>query len=269
MQTLDLLEPTLNQLFIFAAILTRIGGLVAVAPLLGTNYAPLKIKGFIAVALSLLLTPMFWDYQFVHPGNYLNFILVLGGELFVGLSLGLGVRLLFTGVQITGQLLGQIGGLSVADVFNPAMDSNVPLLAVLFDLVVLAIFLVIGGHRYLITVLLDTFHEIPPGVGGTSPEMTHVLVDILTSSFRLGVQAAAPGTVALLMGVLVMGLISRTLPQLNLIAVGFSFNSMVLLIFIMLTIGSIGWVFQDSVEVTVNSVRDLIINRVTESTAPS
>lgn len=255
MELLRYLEPSLEQLLIFAAIVTRVGGLVAAAPVLGANHAPMRIKAFLAVAISLVITPVFWEYDFPEPGNTPNLLIMLAGELMIGLSLGLGIRILFAGVQITGQLLGQIGGLSVADVFNPAFDDSVPLLAIIFDFVVLAVFLVIGGHRYLISALLNTFKEIPPGIAAVDVEIVHVIRETLAHSLILGIQAAAPGTVALLVGVLVMGVISRTLPQLNLMALGFSMNTMLLMAFMMLTMGSVVWLFQDAVEPTVSKLR--------------
>ncbi|RCS41364.1 type III secretion protein [Bremerella cremea] len=257
MELLRYLEPTLEQLLIFAAIVTRVGGLIATAPVLGANYAPMRIKAFLAVAISLMLTPVFWEYDFPMPGNAAALLVVMVGELLIGLSLGLGIKILFAGVQITGQLLGQIGGLSIADVFNPAFDDNVPMLSIIFDLVVLAVFLVIGGHRFLMAALLNTFTEIPPGIAAVDVNIVSVIRETLSTSLVLGVQAAAPGTVALLIGVLVMGVISRTLPQLNLMAIGFSMNTMLLMAFIMLTIGSVVWIFQDSVEPTVDKIRSM------------
>lgn len=266
---LEYLEPTLGQLLTFAAIVTRMSGLVATAPLLGENYAPTQVKILLTVALSLLLTPMFWDTPFEDPGNAVNLVVVMAGELAIGISLGLGVKILFTGVQITGQLLGQIGGLSVADVFNPAFDENVPLLAIIFDMVVVAVFLVIGGHRFVIGALLASYQTLPPGVGTLDANIVYVIRDTLTYSFILGVQAAAPGMVALLIGVLVLGLISRTLPQLNLIAIGFSLNSMLLMLFVMLTISSIAWMFQGGIEPTVDKIRATFIALPVEADPPA
>ncbi|PQO26253.1 flagellar biosynthetic protein FliR [Blastopirellula marina] len=261
MESLPLLEPTLHQLFIFVTVLTRVSGMLATAPMFGSSYAPMKVKAFLAVTISMMVTGLFWGEKFTEPDHWMSYLVVLGGELFIGISFGLGVRILFAGVQITGQMLGQIGGLSVADVFNPAFDDNVPMLSVLFDMVVVAMFFCLGGHRFMIGALLSTFADVPPGVGLASPEVVDVLVKTLSTSFMLGVQAAAPGTVALMIGVLVMGLISRTLPQLNLIAVGFSLNSMLLLVFVFLTVGAMGWLFQDQLEPTVNSIRELVVNR--------
>ncbi|MFI4875346.1 MAG: flagellar biosynthetic protein FliR [Blastopirellula sp. JB062] len=261
MESLPLLQPTLHQLFIFVTVLTRISGMIATAPMLGSNYAPPKIKAFLAVTMAIMITGLFWGEKFPTPEHWMSYLVILGGELFIGISFGLGVRILFAGVQITGQLLGQIGGMSVADVFNPAFDDNVPMLSVLFDMVVVAMFFCVGGHRFMIAALLSTFADVPPGVGLASPEVAHVLVTTLSTSFMLGVQAAAPGVVALMIGVLVMGLISRTLPQLNLIAVGFSLNTMLLMTFVFLTVGTMGWLFQDQLEPTVNQIRELVIDR--------
>jgi flagellar biosynthetic protein FliR len=77
-------------------------------------------------------------------------------------------------------------------------------------------------------------------------------------SFIVGVRAAAPAMVALLSSVLILGLISRTLPQLNVIAVGFSLNAMVMLAVLSLSLGGVVWAFQDEVGPTLALLRDAL-----------
>ena len=85
-------------------------------------------------------------------------------------------------------------------------------------------FVAIGGHRRVMTALLDSFATLPPGGGAMPTEIGEMLTTLAAQSFRLGVQAAMPAMVAMLLATLVLGLISRTLPQLNVMNLGFGIN---------------------------------------------
>ena len=161
------------------------------------------------------------------PRTILNYLVLIGGEVLIGLTLGVGVLILFSGVQLAGQVIAQMSGLSLADVFNPGFDTSVPLISQFLYMFALAIYVISGGHRILMAGLLGTFSSIPPGAAGLSTSIVDAMSVLVTESFTLGVRAAAPATVALLLATLVMGLISRTLPQLNILAVGFGLNAMV------------------------------------------
>jgi flagellar biosynthetic protein FliR len=109
----------------------------------------------------------------------------------------------------------------------------------------LAVFVAVGGHRIVTEALLETFAWVPPGHAAIGESYSQVLVGILTQSFELGIRASAPLLTALLVSNLVLGLISRTLPQINVIAVGFGLNSLLALGMLFLTIGGVAWAFQE------------------------
>lgn len=83
-------------------------------------------------------------------------------------------------------------------------------------------------------------------------EIGEMLTTLAAQSFRLGVQAATPVMVAMLLATLVMGLISRTLPQLNVMHMGFGINSMITLCAMALSLGAMAWVFQEQVDPMLN-----------------
>ncbi len=115
-------------------------------------------------------------------------------------------------------------------------------------LISLSIFVCIGGHRLVMAGLLDTFQTIPPGSGVFSQSIADAFVTLLTQSFSLGIRAAAPATIALLLGTLVLGLISRTVPQLNVLILGFGLNSLLIFGALALTLGGVAWTFQEQIE---------------------
>jgi flagellar biosynthetic protein FliR len=97
---------------------------------------------------------------------------------------------------------------------------------------------------------------MPPGSAEFSSDLVAALGEVTAQSFLLGARASAPLMLSLLLSVLIMGLISRTLPQLNVIAVGFSLNSLVTLAVLSVTLGTVVWVFQDQVATTLDTLRE-------------
>jgi flagellar biosynthesis protein FliR len=242
-----LYQTYINQFLVFTLVFVRISGLVITAPIYGGNDVPARVRALLAFALALLVAPLQWGRQLEYPDNTLNYLVYVGGELLLGITLGLGIMLLFSGVQVAGQVISQLGGMQLADVFNPGLDTSVPVFAQLMYYVTLAVFVIIGGHRRVMEALLDTFVAIPPG-GGISSSIIDTLTTLLTQSFTLGLRAAAPATAALLLATLVMGLVSRTLPQLNVMAIGFGLNSFITLGVLSVTLGAAAWVFQEQVD---------------------
>jgi flagellar biosynthetic protein FliR len=157
------LDP--EKFLLFTLVLTRVSGLTMTAPIYGTKDVPLQVRALLAVALALLLAPSQWHVDVAHPGTTLNYLVFVGSELLIGTCLGLGVVILFSGVQLAGQLVGRIGGLMLADVFDPTTESSVPMFSRLLWLVTFSVFVCIGGHRVVMAGLLDTFRTIPPGSG--------------------------------------------------------------------------------------------------------
>ena len=243
-----LAQLDLEKFLLFTLVLTRVSGLTMTAPIYGTQEVPLQVRGLLAVALAVLITPTQWNTTVQYPGTIINYLVFIGSELLIGLVLGLGIVILFSGIQLAGQMIGRISGVMLADVFDPGTGTSIPVYSRLLFLVSMAVFVLIGGHRMVMAGLLDTFQSIPPGSGVIPSSIVDTLVVLLTQSFALGIRAAAPVVTAVLLSILVMGLISRTLPQLNILAVGFGMNSMLAFGATALALGATVLVFQDQVE---------------------
>jgi flagellar biosynthetic protein FliR len=246
---MSLLEDfLLDQFVLFTLVLARVGGLVMTAPIFGGREAPMQVRGLLAVMLTLLILPMQAQPVTTPLATLPDYLVDLAGEILIGLALGLGIKILLSGIQLAGQIISQLSGLALADVFQPNFDASVPVFSQLLLYVTLAVFVVLGGHRTVMAALLDTFGTIPPGVGPTSASIVEAMTTLLTQSFELGVRTAAPAMTALLLATLVLGLISRTLPQINIIAVGFGINTMLALGVLLFSLGTVAWAFQDQIE---------------------
>jgi flagellar biosynthetic protein FliR len=197
------------------------------------------------VTLTLLATPLVAATppegmtELVIYGRY------LASEALVGVLLGFGLTLFLTGVQLAGQIISQIGGTAISDVFDPNLNDTVSVFSQFFYFLTLAMFVMLDGHRIVIDALLDTYRWLPPGQASLGDSYVEVLVSLLSQSFVLGIRTAAPTMAALLLATLVLGLVGRTLPQINILAVGFGVNSLLTLGCLFASLGAVAWAFPE------------------------
>ena len=234
-----------TPLIVFTFVLARVSGLVMTAPTFSGSYIPRQVRVFLAVGISLILMPTQWGAAIDAPRNVPDYALLMAGELLVGIVLGMGVAILASGLQLAGQIIAQMSGMALADVLNPGSDNELPIFSSMLYMVGLAVFVVIGGHRALIDALMGTFAAVPIGHGGMTGNFGETVSTLMGESFALGLRAAAPAMVALLLATLVLGLIGRTLPQLNILVLGFGINALVVMAALFVSIGAVAWLFQE------------------------
>jgi flagellar biosynthesis protein FliR len=243
-----ILDYGMHLTLVFTLVFARVAGLVMTAPVFGTSQVPKRIRTLLALALAALITPMQTLEIANSPQSPVDYLLLAAGETLVGITIGVGITLLFSGLQVAGQIVNQMSGMQLADIYNPSLQENVPIFSQLLYYVAVAVFVTIGGHRRVMTALLDSFVTLPAGGGAMPTEIGEMLTTLAAQSFRLGVQAAAPAMVAMLLATLVLGLISRTLPQLNVMNLGFGLNVMITLGALGVSLGTMAWVFQEQVD---------------------
>ena len=243
-----------GRFIVFTLVLARISGMIIIAPIFGTLSLPRQVRAFLAVAIALLVTPVYLNTSLPPVTELATYGRLMANEVAIGLLLGLGVTIMFSGIQVAGQIVSQMSGLSLSDVFDPGFDENVSMFTNLFHMLTMAVFVAIGGHRIMIEAVLKTFNWAPPGHAVLGETYVDVLTNLMTQSFALGIHAAAPLLIALFLSTIVLGLIGRTLPQINIIAVGFGINSLLTLAMTLLSLGAIAWTFQ---EPTIEALRTL------------
>jgi flagellar biosynthesis protein FliR len=248
-----------SRFMVFTLVLARTGAVVMTAPIFGSQALPRQVRALIALAMALLVTPVYLRTSVPPVEHTLEYGRLLVNEALLGLLLGLGINILFAGIQVAGQVVSQMSGLSLADVFNPAFEEDVSVFSQLFYFLTLAVFVAVGGHRIVTEALLQSFAWAPPGHAAMGDNVVEVLTAILTQSFALGIRASAPILAALLLSNIVLGLISRTLPQINVLAVGFGLNSLLTLGMLFLTLGTVAWTFQDPTIDVMQQITALVV----------
>jgi flagellar biosynthesis protein FliR len=254
-----LLEPFLvQQLGTFTLVLARVGALMMTAPIFGPRSAPIQARALLAFAMAIIITPLHASQAPVDMRNIMAFSHFVLNETLIGLLLGLGLMILLSGIQLTGQIISQLGGTALAEGYDVMSEESLPVYSQLFYFLTLTMFVLLGGHRLLIEATLDTYEWLPPGRAMIGESYVSAMTTLMGQSFRLGIRAAAPAMAALLLATLILGLIGRTLPQINILVVGFSVNALLTAGAVLVSIGAIAWAFPQQAVASVEMMVDAV-----------
>ena len=220
---------TLSQHLVPATmVVARVSGLAIHGPVLSSPAIPMRIKGLLVAALGLAIYPSVAGSVGAGPGLSLGMAVP-----FIALELGLGA---FIGLLASSPILAaQFGGLTMgqqiwlgfARFYNPALGDESDALEQILFFLALATFLALGGLESMVAATAASFASLPAGdlpgllFGGGSTTAAAVLTGALTSAFELGLRVAAPLLAIVCLETVVMGYLSRSVPQLNVLSVGF------------------------------------------------
>ncbi len=250
----------MEHLVLGVLVLTRLSTLLMAMPAVGVG-VPKRIRAFLAIALTLLVLPPVASETPVHElpqlGNLIELVIAVAREGLIGLLIGATVQLIITGLQLGGEMITSTSGMQLGDAVDPTTSSSMPTVARLVGLLVTAVMLLVGGHRLLLGILLESFRSVPAGNVQFHQSMMDLVVGQLSAGMASGVRVAAPVIAALLLSNLVTGLISRTLPQINVLAIGLSINALAMLVILAVTIGSVGLVFQEELATVASKLGSL------------
>ena len=237
----------------FLLVLARVGGLIIFAPFFGSSAIPLRLRLALAVVLAVALFSLVGG-TFSPPSDLGHFVVALLGELVVGFIIGLGTALIFVGVRLAGLLLGQQIGISLADVFDPSFEGESSILGRLFFMLTLVLFLLLGGHRILIGALVGSFSSVQPGTFDFASVPAEGLTSLLSQAYLLAIRFAAPALVAVFLATVSLSFIARTIPQLNIISVGFPVQISTATLVLIISLGSVCLAFQTGLAGALESV---------------
>ena len=247
-------DPAIFQRYAigFALVFVRVAGLMLMAPLFGSARVPRRFKLLIALVMAV---PMFHFASSVNLPLATNSIgtLVVGlaGELLLGLCLGLTVALVFIAAQWSGEMVGQQIGLNLAASFDPQFGGGGSLIGELAFMLSTAIFLIIGGHRWLVMGIHESLVTLPPLSFGISTDLFDSLINFLTAATQLALRLSAPMFVTMIIVDVAMGCISRTVPQLNVMSAGMSVRAVLGIGVLVVGVGTTSHVLKDALELSI------------------
>lgn len=205
----------------FLLVLARISAAIVPTPLLGARSVPPQAKIGLALLLSLIVVPLQATDLVPIPTNLFTFVSLVGSEVLVGLALGVGVSLVFSAMEMGASLVSVQMGFGLGGVFDPLSGAQTGALEQFYRVFVTLIFFSMNGHYLVIRGLLQTFAVVPAGTADLSLIAGTRIVPFFSTLFVSAVQVALPAMGALLLTDLALALVGRTVPQLNVLVVGF------------------------------------------------
>jgi len=234
-----------GPMWTFLCVLSRTGPLLAMMPPIQGSSIPNRVKVLLALMIAMVITPLVLANSTPLPPHLADVAIGIAKELLLGLLFGTSVMLIVTSLQIGGQVISSLASMDVAQAADPSTQETVTVVSQMFSWIAMALFLTMGGHRVVLGACLDSFAVYPAGGVLTEERWLLHLHELLKHSVSVGLRAAAPPALALLLANLVTALIGRTLPQLNILAIGFNLNVTVMLLVLATSMSTIGWVFQN------------------------
>ena len=199
--------------------LTRILGFIAIAPFFSSKSFSAPVKVAFGVLLALIVIPAVPSVPRIDILS-LNGVLVLAQQILIGLAMGLTAQIIFTGIEMAGQISGLMMGFGFASFFDPQTQNTTPVIGSMMNILAMMVFLSINGHLMLVSGLVDSFHSFPIAME-LSAINGMAIANWGAQIFSIGLQIALPMIAALLITNIALGVLTRAAPQLNIFGIGF------------------------------------------------
>ena len=252
----------------FLLVVARLSGLFLLAPVFSSRMIPVRIKLMALLVLAATMTPIALAQGDGGelPTEALPLALAMAQESLVGLALGFAVSLIFTAVQVGASLMDLGIGFAMAEIVDPATSARGSVLGAFYSMVVTLAFLAIGGAEALLQGFIGTYDAI--GVGASVPmeAMLDNVITLVGQLFVMGFQIAAPVLITLLLADVVLGIVARTVPQMNVFFVGIPLKIGIGLVAVLIALPQTVGFFENRVSDVITGATALVSGEAGEAT---
>lgn len=208
------------QLWLWLLAMIRPGAAFFAAPVFGSQSVPVQLRLIVALAIGI---PALDQVAFVMPVDGLASIegvMLVMHELLCGLALGFAVQIGFAAAMLAGEVVGNAMGLGFAGMVDPHSGASSPAIGQFLSILATFLFLAIGGHLTLATIIIESYRAMPPNGAWPGASSIEGLVLFGGDLFAAGLAIALPVGFSLILVQIVMGMLSRSAPAMNLFSVG-------------------------------------------------
>lgn len=254
-----------TQILLFFASFVRVSFLFMLLPIFGDNTIPVMVRLFLGFTVNLIVFPVALasGSQMVTTlgTSDMGILMLTFKEAAVGLVMGFTAKLFFEGLNFAFGYMGMQMGFNMASVYDHHTEANTPVIAQLIMILATLLFLAMDGHQLFIKALVHSYSVIPVGEVVFSKSMATYVLQTGESVFWLAVKLSAPMALVIFLVNCAFGIISKAVPQINVLVVSFTVNILVGFLVISLTMPvfgtNMGEVFQLMMERMVNVMKYL------------
>ncbi len=194
--------------------------MIAFAPVLGSANIPMTTKAGLALLLSMIVFPLASKSFPVLPEDVMMFTFVIVREVMVGVLIGAVGTLMFSSIQLAGQIYGMQMGFGIVNVMDPMSDEQISILGQFQFVIAILIFFTIDGHHVLLRLIMESYNVLPMGQFGLHMPMYNEIIHWLQKMMVIAFKVGMPMIFTLLLLTVSLGIIARTVPQMNVFIVG-------------------------------------------------
>jgi flagellar biosynthetic protein FliR len=232
------LDIAVPQIIGFMLVVARLSGLFLIAPVFSSQRIPPRIKIMALLAFAATLTPVIAPSTRELPTGVFDLVVAIGIESIIGLAIGFSVAIVFSAVQVAASFIDTSIGFAMANMIDPLNNAQGAVLGSFYSLMATLTFLAVNGHHWMLAGFKRSFDVIPLGAMPDIQQMSSNLFAAFGQLFAMAFQIAAPVLMTLLLVDLVLGIVSRVVPQMNVFFVGVPLKIGVGLVAILLTLPS-------------------------------
>jgi flagellar biosynthetic protein FliR len=207
-------------------------------PFIGQSEIPGRFRAMAALGFAFLITPIL-PVTLAQPIQFTSLIVLIGREFLIGYCVGMVGSLLFTILDITGNIISLQIGLSSATMMNPTLHAQSALTSFIFTFFGIVIFLSMDLHHLMFRGFVQTYAIFPVNGSFLLGDVSQKFISLLSSIFAVGIQFAFPFLVSFTVLQIALGLMNRMIPQMQVMLVMLPFQILGGIIIIMMTAGAI------------------------------
>ena len=212
-----MIDASIADLQVSALVFARIVAMVLTMPVLSARTVPAVAKIGLAVFAAAAVAPSVAGAGYPLPADGLQFALTLAGEALIGVLIGLFITVMFSALQVAGQMVSLHVGFGAAEVFDPLTQAPVPLLGQFFHLMAVFVFLITGAfHKLFLLGVSRSFGWVRPSdLAGAQTELIDLFARSLGGLLQAALTIALPILGTMLLVWVALGLLARTAPQMS------------------------------------------------------
>ncbi|HYF83039.1 MAG TPA: flagellar biosynthetic protein FliR [Clostridia bacterium] len=208
-----------DKFLILLLVFVRMSSLFVITPVFGRREMPSYLKIGLAFFCSYILVPLLGDVK-VEYTNLLSFAVLASKEFLVGIIIGYVSFLVFSALYVAGQIIDIQIGFGMVNVLDPTMNTQIPITGNFIYILATLFFLAIDGHHMLISALFKSYSVLPINGFAFTEAMLNNITTIFTDVFVIGFKISIPVLAAALLAEVALGILSKTVPQMNVFVVG-------------------------------------------------
>lgn len=242
---IDLTPLLSGRVEAFLLLFVRVSAFLMAAPLFSNRTLPVRLRILAGLALAFTLLPLVPPLASAGSVTTLGLVIMIANEALLGVILGFVASALLFAVQIGGELVGLQIGFGVGSIIDPRTENQSVVTTEFLYLLFVLVFLTLNGHHLLFRAFAATLDRAPLGEFRLTAPMVDLLARELSTIFAAAFRVGAPVMAFLFVTSVALGIISRTMPQMNVFVLGFPIKILGSLLVLLITLPGLRVAFQE------------------------